>query len=76
MGEVLDQVVSRAQFRRRSAIEAALGAWTAARLERVMADLAAATLETRRLSGALADLADPVVSRALLITARMVQRRR
>jgi DNA polymerase-3 subunit delta len=76
MGDVLDQVVSRAQFRRRSAIEAALGAWTAARLERVMADLAAATLETRRLSGALADLADPVVSRALLITARMVQRRR
>src|SRR5207244_2991802 len=67
--EVADQVVPRAQFRRRPAIEAALSAWTAARLERVMADLAAATLETRRLSGSLADLADPVVGRALLITA-------
>jgi DNA polymerase-3 subunit delta len=75
MAEVLDQVVSRAQFRRRPLIEAALAAWTAARLERVMADLAAATLETRRLSGALADLSDPVVGRALLITATAARRR-
>jgi DNA polymerase-3 subunit delta len=74
--EVVEQLVPRAQFRRRAAIEAALAGWTAARLERVMADLAAATLDTRRLSGALADLSDPVVGRALLITARMVQRRR
>jgi len=73
--EVVEQVVPRAQFRRRSAIEAALSAWTAARLERVMADLAAATLETRRLSGPLADLADPVVGRALLITATAARRR-
>jgi len=75
MAEVVEQIVSRAQFRRRSAIEAALAAWTAARLERVMADLAAATLETRRLSGALADLSDPVVGRALLITAMGARRR-
>jgi DNA polymerase III subunit delta len=73
--EVVDQVVPRAQFRRRAAIEGALAGWTAARLERVMADLAAATLETRRLSGALADLADPVVGRALLITAMGARRR-
>jgi len=73
--EVLDQVVSRAQFRRRPLIEAALAAWTAARLERVMADLAAATLETRKLSGALADLSDPVVGRALLATATTARRR-
>jgi DNA polymerase-3 subunit delta len=73
--EALDQVVPRAQFRRRAAVEAALGAWTAARLERVMADLAAAMLETRRLSGSLADLADPVVGRALLITATTARRR-
>jgi DNA polymerase III subunit delta len=73
--EAADQVVSRAQFRRRPAIEASLAAWTAARLERVMADLAAATLETRRLSGALADLSDPVVARALLITAMAARRR-
>jgi len=75
MGEVVEQMVPRSQFRRRSAIEAALAAWTAARLERVMADLAAATLETRKLSGPLSDLSDPVVSRALLITATMVRRR-
>ena len=75
MAEVVEQLVPRAQFRRRSAIEAALAAWTAARLERVMADLATATLETRKLSGPLADLSDPVVSRALLITATMVRRR-
>jgi DNA polymerase III subunit delta len=73
--EVVEQLVPRAQFRRRSAIEGALAAWTAARLERVMADLAATTLETRRLSGALADLADPVVGRALLITATAARRR-
>ena len=73
--EVADQVVARAQFRRRPAVEAALAAWTAAGLERVMADLAAATLETRRLSGSLADLADPVVGRALLITAMGARRR-
>ena len=35
MAEVVDQVVSRAQFRRRPLIEAALTAWTAARLERL-----------------------------------------
>jgi DNA polymerase III subunit delta len=75
MAEVLDQIAPRAQFRRRPTIEAALAAWTAARLERVMADLAAATLETRRLSGSLADLADPVVGRALLITATTARRR-
>jgi hypothetical protein len=40
-----------------------------------MADLAAATLDTRRLSGALADLSDPVVGRALLITATAARRR-
>jgi DNA polymerase III subunit delta len=73
--EVADQVVSRAQFRRRPAVDAALAAWTAARLERGMADLAAATLETRRLSGSLADLSDPVVGRALLITAMAARRR-
>ena len=72
---VVEQLVPRAQFRRRAAIEAALAGWTAARLERVMADLAAATLDTRRLSGALADLSDPVVGRALLITATAARRR-
>ena len=75
LAEAVDQIVPRAQFRRRGAVEAALSGWTAARLERIMADLAAASLETRRLSGPLADLADPVVGRALLIAATTARRR-
>ena len=75
MAEEADRIVPRAQFRRRPAIEAALANWTATRLERVMADLAAATLETRRLSGPLADFADPVVGRALLSVAMAARRR-
>jgi DNA polymerase III subunit delta len=61
-----DSVVSPAQFRRRPAVEAALKLWTAARLERVMDQLATAVLESRRLSGATAPLADAVAERALL----------
>jgi DNA polymerase-3 subunit delta len=75
LAEAVDQILPKAQFRRRGAVEAALSAWTAARLERVMAELSAASLETRRLSGPLADLADPVVGRALLITATTARRR-
>jgi DNA polymerase-3 subunit delta len=75
VAEAVDQVVPKAQFRRRAGVEAALASWTAARLARAMADLAAATLETRRLSGSLADLADPVVGRALLAVAMTARRR-
>jgi DNA polymerase-3 subunit delta len=75
MAEEVDRIVPRAQFRRRPAIEAAMASWTAARLERVMVDLSAATLETRRLSGPLADFADPVVGRALLSVATTARRR-
>ncbi len=73
--EAADQVVSKAQFRRKRAIEDALRAWTAARLERVMERLAEAALDARRLSGSLSSLADPVVSRALLEVARAVRRK-
>lgn len=73
--EAVDQVVSKAQFRRRGTIEAALTIWPAARLERVMAELATAALEARRLSGSLAGLADPVVSRTLLTIAMAARRR-
>jgi DNA polymerase-3 subunit delta len=73
--EAVDQVVSKAQFRRRGTIEAALTIWPAARLERAMAELSAAALEARQLSGSLAGLADPVVSRTLL-TIAMASRRR
>jgi DNA polymerase-3 subunit delta len=49
-------------FRRAPLAEAALNAWTAARLARVMTQLAEATLESRR----QADLAEAIVQRALL----------
>jgi DNA polymerase III subunit delta len=75
LGEAVDGILSKAQFRRRAAVETALRAWPAARLERVMAELAAATLETRRLSGPLAGLAEPVVGRALLSIATAARRR-
>jgi DNA polymerase-3 subunit delta len=74
-GDAVDQILPKAQFRRRNAIEAALATWPAARLERVMAELAAAALETRRMSGSLAGLADPVVSRTLLTIAMGARRR-
>jgi DNA polymerase III subunit delta len=73
--EAADQIVSKAQFRRKGAIEAALRAWTAARLERVMERLAEAALDARRLSGSLSSLADPVVNRALLDIARGARRK-
>jgi DNA polymerase III subunit delta len=64
-----DTIVSTAQFRRRPAVETALKLWTAARLARLMEQLAAATLESRRLSGPTAPLADALVERALLALA-------
>jgi DNA polymerase III subunit delta len=72
---VVDEIAPRAQFRRRPATEAALRAWTAIRLERVMAELAAAALDTRRLSGSAAALAEPVVSRVLMMIAIAARRK-
>ena len=66
LGAAADIVVSAAQFRRRPAVETALKRWTAARLERLMDQLATATLEQRRLSGPSASLADAMAERALL----------
>lgn len=66
LNDAADAILSAAQFRRRPAVEAALKLWTAARLERLMDQLATAALETRRLSGATAPLADAVAERALL----------
>src|SRR5207253_1809732 len=52
-GASLDQVMSEARppvhFTRRTLVEAALKSWSCARLERAMAQLADAALETRRL---------------------------
>jgi DNA polymerase-3 subunit delta len=63
------------QFRRRSAVEAALKAWTAVGLERAMLQLADAALEVRKLSGSLAPLADSVASRVLLSVATAARRK-
>jgi DNA polymerase-3 subunit delta len=73
--EAEDQIVTKAQFRRKQAIEVALKVWTTARLERAMAQLAEASLEARRLSGPLAGLADPLVSRTLLTIAGAARRK-
>src|SRR5262249_47733170 len=52
-------------FSRKSAVEAALRAWTSGRLERAMAQLAEAALEARRQSG----MAEVIAQRALLALA-------
>jgi DNA polymerase-3 subunit delta len=66
----LDAVQPPLHFRRRALAEAALKAWTAARLSAVMADLAAAVLESRRKPA----LADTIAGRALLAIATQGRR--
>src|SRR6266702_4547249 len=58
-------------FSRRPAVEAALKAWTSARLERAMSQLAEATLETRKQTA----LADVIAQRSLLAIAVNARRR-
>jgi DNA polymerase III subunit delta len=58
-------------FRRAPLVEAALKAWTAARLARAMAQLAEASLDARRQS----DLAETIAQRALLSLAVNARRR-
>ncbi len=58
-------------FRRKTSVEAALSAWTAARLESVMAQFAEASLEARRRPA----LAEAIAQRALLAAAVMARRR-
>jgi len=76
MDEAADRVVSKAQFRRRPAVEAALRLWTAPRLERAMENLADAALEARSSVGAAAALSDPIVGRALLALAVSARRKK
>jgi DNA polymerase-3 subunit delta len=57
-------------FRRRASVEAALRAWSAARLSTAMADLAAAVLESRRNPA----LAETIAERALLAIATQGRR--
>src|SRR6516165_4609285 len=61
----LDSVQPPLPFRRRPLVEAALKAWTAARLTVAMAELANATLDSRRRPA----LADTIAERALLAIA-------
>lgn len=58
-------------FSRKSALEAALRVWSSQRLERAMAQLADAQLESRRQSA----LADSIVARALLSIAVQARRK-
>ena len=58
-------------FSRKAAVEAALKAWTASRLERAMAQLAEAALEARR----QAALADTLAQRALMAIASAAKRK-
>jgi DNA polymerase-3 subunit delta len=58
-------------FRRKSLVETAVSTWTAARLERIMARMAEASLETRQRPA----LAEAVAQRALMAAAEMVRRR-
>jgi DNA polymerase-3 subunit delta len=58
-------------FSRRGAVESALRAWTSARLERAMAQLAEAALEARRQSA----MAEAIAQRALLALAVSARRK-
>ena len=66
----LDAVQPPLHFRRRVLVEAALKAWSAARLAAVMAELAEAVLESRRRSA----LTDTIAERALLAIATQGRR--
>jgi DNA polymerase III subunit delta len=67
----LDAALPPAQFRRKPLIEAALKTWSAARLATAMAELAEATLQSRRNS----DLDHTIAERALLAIAENGRRR-
>jgi DNA polymerase-3 subunit delta len=66
----LDSALPPAQFRRKGNVETALKLWNAARLAATMAELADATLESRRTSA----LADTIAERALLAIAANTRR--
>ncbi len=67
----LDAVQPPVHFRRKALVQAALKAWTAARLIAIMAELAEAVLESRRTDA----LADTITERALLSIATKARRK-
>jgi DNA polymerase-3 subunit delta len=70
MGDALGSFRPPIHFRREPAVKAALSAWTAARLERIMGQFADAALDVRR----RAALADTIAQRALLSVAVAARR--
>jgi DNA polymerase-3 subunit delta len=70
-GRTLEEAVGWVHFSREAAVKAALRMWTAARLERVMTQLADAALETRKQPA----MADAIAQRALLAVAVAARRR-
>jgi DNA polymerase-3 subunit delta len=72
-GESVDAALASlyVHFRRKAAVEDALRAWSAQRLESLIAQFASVVLESRRTAG----LADAIVQRALLSTAVTARRK-
>ncbi|HEY1543831.1 MAG TPA: DNA polymerase III subunit delta [Xanthobacteraceae bacterium] len=71
VGEAVARAIPGLHFRRKALVEAAVSAWTVARLERIMTRLAEASLDTRQRP----TLAEAVAQRALMATAEMARRR-
>src|SRR5438874_603651 len=69
-GTPISDAIPGLNFRRKTQVEAALAAWTPARLERIMAQLAEASLEVRRRPA----LAETIAQRALMATATAARR--
>ena len=71
IGQVIGSVQPAINFRRKPLFEAALKAWTAERLTRVMQQIAEAALEVRRQP----NLADAIAQRAVLSLASAARRK-
>ena len=71
VGDAVASAMPGLHFRRKPLVEKAVSAWNAARLERIMARLAEASLETRQRPA----LAEAIAQRALMSASEMVRRR-
>jgi DNA polymerase-3 subunit delta len=74
-GAAISGFIPPIHFSRRLSVETTLRNWTAARLERAMENLAAATHEIRKLRSPVDGLADPIAQRALLAVASSARRK-
>jgi DNA polymerase III subunit delta len=70
-GTPASEAIPGLHFSRKTLVQAALSSWSAARLEKIMAQLADASFEARRRPA----LAEVIVQRALMVTAQMARRR-